>query len=181
VPKSLPRTRVLHQRNPAWTLRASTTATGQRHDELMREYRAVEAALCEPAPTPSMLDRLLGRKPTDTVDRPALEREHAAIRSELIAAERQAGSAMGGLARAEKDHAAACAARQGEVQGMVRHGQALLAEVERTRQIVAAYPRLTWAGPAFAARTGQKYERARRRRDIRDPWARNIWGLPLDP
>ncbi|ODT70915.1 MAG: hypothetical protein ABS75_10885 [Pelagibacterium sp. SCN 63-23] len=154
--------------------------TGQRHDELLRQYRAIEAALSEPLPTPSVLDRLLGRKPGGTADMAALEREHAAVRNELIAAERQAVSAMAGVARAEKEHAAARAARQGEVEGMVRNGQALLAEVERTRHIVAAYPRLVWAGPAFAAWTGQKYERARRRRDLRDPGAKNIWGLPLD-
>lgn len=154
--------------------------TGQRHDELLRQYRAVEAAMCEPSPTPSILDRLLGRKPADTVDRIALERQHAALRGELITAERQTLSAMAGVARAEKDHAAARATRESEAEKMVRDGRALLAEVERTRQIVALYPRLVWSGPAFAARTGQKYERARRKRELRNPFAKTIWGLPID-
>ena len=155
-------------------------ATGQRHDDLIKRLRAVEASLSIPVPTPSITDRLLGRKPADPVNRVALEREHADIRSELIDAGRNTMAAIATVARAEKDHAAARVAHHAEADGMVRHAQEMLAEVERSRRIVSLYPRLVWTGPVFATWTGQKYERTRRRREVRNPWARNLWGLPLD-
>lgn len=152
---------------------------GQRHNELMRRYRDIDAILAEPQPSRSWMDGLLGRPASPGRDVVGMAREHAALRNEVIQVERQVMSAMGAVARAEKELVAANSERLTTIEGIVRGAGAVLSEVAQTRQMVAVYPRLVWAGPSFTIRTGQKLAR-RRNTGPRNPLARNIWGLPID-
>lgn len=151
------------------------------YDELWQRYRAIDEELAVPLPRPKLFDRLTGRKLPNPVNTVALEREQAAVRGQMIEAQRTMLSGIASAARAEKDHAAAHATWHRETQALVHKAELVLAEVSLTRQVVAAYPRLVWCGPAFTIWTGQKIERGRRKRERRNPGARNIWGLPMEP
>ncbi len=153
-------------------------STHARHAEMQKIYRVAQERLAaHPEPRRSMADRLLGRHPAnDGLEK--LERAVAAARADLIAAERAAGSADGNLSRVEKAEAAARAERLGQLETQRRVGLDRLAEIVMAQRIVRAFPAIVYSGPAFVVWAGGKVER--KRRGVRNPNARNIWGLPLD-
>ena len=53
------------------------------------------------------------------------------------------------------------------------------ASSEAMQRIVKAFPAIAYSGPSFVMWAGRKVER-RRREGLRNPWAKNIWGIPLD-
>jgi hypothetical protein len=155
-------------------------ATDAKHAEVLKTYRAAqerEAAMV--APRRTVLDRLLGRQ-AESTGREALEREIAALRTDLVAAERAASGAMGNLARVEKAEAADRMARLGEMEVERRSAMAALAEVVMARRLVQVFPALVYCGPAFVSWAGSKVARKRRGYGPRNPQARTIWGLPVD-
>lgn len=155
---------------------------GKRHDELLKRYHAFDDALIDPTPhRQSMIDRLLGRRAPEVKEVATSGIERAALWKELVWANRRAVSATATVARAEKEHSAARVTRQSEAEDVVRRAQATLAAVVQTRQLVRAHPHLVWAGPSAAFWFGQKVERWRRRSQLRDPWATDIWGIPVQP
>ena len=160
-------------------MRLLERGTGQRHDDLMRRYRELEAVMGEPAPRYSWLDRALGRPAPPVRDLDAMTREHATLRSELIQAERQVLSAIAAVARAEKEYSAANIQRMTTMEATIRSAEVVLAEVAQVRQLVQVYPLVIYCGPKFAIQTGQRIAR-RRKRGLTHPTAKNIWGLPVD-
>jgi hypothetical protein len=155
-------------------------ATDTKHAEVLTAYRAAqerEAAMASPRRT--VLDRLLGRK-AESTGTESIEREIAAIRADLIAAERAASGAMGNLARVEKAEAADRMSQLGQMEAERRSAMETLAEVVMSRRLVQVFPALGYCGPAFIAWAGRKVERKRRSYGARNPQARTIWGLPLD-
>ena len=111
------------------TARLYKDATDSKHAQALAAYRSAqerEAAMI--APRRTILDRLLGRQ-AESRGTEAIEREIAALRVDLIAAERDATGAMGTLARVEKAEAAERMARLGEMEVERRSAMAALAEV----------------------------------------------------
>lgn len=155
-------------------------ATDARHAEVFKAYRAAqerEAAMAPPRRT--ILDRLLGRQ-AESNGTEAIEREIAALRADLVVAERAASGAMGNLARVEKAEAANRMAQMGQMEAERRSATAMLAEVVMARLLVQVFPAIAYCGPAFVSWAGSKLERKRRSYGPQNPQARNIWGLPLD-
>ncbi|MBJ6987274.1 hypothetical protein [Devosia sp. MC521] len=153
-------------------------ATHTRHAEVLRRYRAAQERLAAPEPRRSLTDRLLGRQPAVTVME-TLEHEVAAARADLIAAEKAAAGADGNLARVEKVEAAERTQHMGQMETERRAALEMLAEIITAQRMVHAFPAFAYAGPPFVAWSGGKVER-KRRRSSRNPWATNIWGIPLD-
>jgi hypothetical protein len=155
-------------------------ATDSKHDEALRAYRAAqerEAAMVPPRRT--VLDKLLGRQ-AQLPGTEAFERQIAALRADLVAAERLSLGAMGNLARVEKAEASDHASRLGEMETERRSAMQTLAEVYMARRLIQVFPALTYCGPRFVAWAGSKVEQRRRGHGPRNPHARDIWGLPLD-
>jgi hypothetical protein len=155
-------------------------ATETRHAELLQAYRSAQER--EAAMSPSrrtVLDQLLGRQAKSTGTE-AVEREIAALRRDVIDAERAVLGAMGNLARVEKAEAAERMTLLGEVEAERRSAIEALAEIAMARRLVKVFPAIAYCGPAFIAWAGSKVEGKRRGYGPRNPQARNIWGLPLD-
>lgn len=155
--------------------RDGTTA---RHDALLTQYRAIEAQMAAPAPQPTFRDRLMGRRP-ETPSAGRLEREHAAVRRDLIDAERSLTKAIGHLAFTERAASVERVAHQQQTEALLRDANLRLGEIVRAQKIATAFPRIVYAGPVFTAWAGQKIER-KRRDGPRNPWATNLWGVPID-
>ncbi|OAM79649.1 hypothetical protein A3840_02810 [Devosia elaeis] len=153
--------------------------THARHAEILKGYRiAQERLAAQPDPRRTLTDRLLGRQPVST-GMEALERDVAAARADLIAAEKAAAGADGHLARVERTEKAERSQHMAQMETQRRAAMEMLAEVVMAQRMVRAFPALAYTGPSFTAWSAGKIER-KRRRGLRDPWARNIWGLPLD-
>ena len=103
----------------------------------------------------------------------------AAARAHLVAAEKAASGADGHLAWVERTERAERTQYMAQAEVQRRAGQEMLAEVVMAQRMVKVFPALAYTGPAFTAWSGGKVER-KRRRGLRDPWARNMWGLPID-
>lgn len=160
-------------------MRLLERGTGQRHDDLLRRYQELEAVMGEPASRYSWLDRALGRPAPPARNLDAMTREHSALRSEVIQAERQVLSAIAAVARAEKEYSAANVQRMTTMEASIRSAEVILTEVAQVRQLVQVYPRVIYCGPKFAIQTGQRIAR-QRKRGLAHPMAKNIWGLPVD-
>lgn len=153
--------------------------TQAQHAEVLRAYRAAQERLAaHPDPKRTLADRLLGRQP-DNTSVEALERDVAVARANLVAAEKVAAGADGHLAQVERTEKAERAQYMAQAETQRRAAMEMLAEVVMAQRMVRVFPALAYAGPAFTAWAGGKVER-KRRRGLRDPWARNIWGLPID-
>jgi len=83
------------------------------------------------------------------------------------------------LARVEKAEAAERGQRLSQMETERRQGLEALAETVMAQRMVRAFPSIVYSGPGFVSWAGQKVER-RRRDGLRNPWARDIWGVPLD-
>ena len=153
--------------------------THAQHAEALKAYRAAQERLAAyPEPRRTFADRLLGRQPDNTNIR-ALEHDVAAARANLVNAEKTVSGADGHLAWVERTERAERAQYTAQAEVQRRAGQEMLAEVAMAQRLVKVFPALAYTGPAFTAWSGGKVER-KRRRGLRDPWARNIWGLPVD-
>lgn len=152
--------------------------THARHGELLRSYReAQERLAAHPEPRRTVTDRLLGRTPASNgLER--LERAVDAARDDLVAAEKAAAGADIHLARVEKEQAAERGERLAEMETQRRAGLERLAEIVMAQRMVRVFPPIVYSGPAFVSWVGSKVER--KRRDLRNPNARNMWGIPLD-
>jgi hypothetical protein len=152
----------------------------KRHDEAMRNYRAAQEQLAAaPDPHRSVMDRLLGR-PTSNDAVEALGRHAAAAHADLIAAEHSLTSAEANLARVQKFEAEERRRLMEQAETERRHAMELLAEVTMAQRMVKAFPSLVYSGPAFVRWAGGRTER-KRQRAMRNPFATNIWGLPINP
>jgi hypothetical protein len=153
--------------------------THAQHAEVLRAYRAaLERLAAYPEPRRTFADRLLGRLPDNSGIR-ALEHEVAAARAHLVAAEKTASGADAHLAWVDRTERAQRTQYMAQAEVQRRAGQEMLAEVVMAQRMVKVFPALAYTGPAFTAWSGGKVER-KRRRGLRDPWARNMWGLPID-
>ena len=153
--------------------------TRAQHGKAVKDYRAAQERLAaHPSLNRSFADRLLRRK-SAMPNIKVLERDVAAARAELIAAERAAANADAHLAKVEKAETAERAQRTGEMEKQRRIAMEMFAEVEMAQRMVRAFPGLAHSGPTFVAWSGSKIER-KRKRELRNPWATNIWGIPLD-
>lgn len=171
-----PETAVSNKLHAARLYRDGTHA---RHAEMLKVYRAAQERLAaHPEPRRSLADRLLGRQPANT-GMEALERDVAAARADLVAAEKAAGGADGHLARVERTEKAERAQHLAQVETQHRAAMEMLAEVMMAQKMVRAFPALAYTGPAFTTWSAGKVER-KRRRGLQNPWARNIWGLPIN-
>lgn len=154
--------------------------TDRRHAEAVQEYRAAQERLTAvPETKQSFIDRLLGR-PQPVKGTEKLERELSAARDNLIAADHLATSAMARLARIEREETAARIERMSAMETERRAGLEMLSAALMAQRMVRYYPALVYSGPTFAAWAGRKIER-KRRKGLRNPNARNIWGLPIEP
>ncbi|MEO5805062.1 hypothetical protein [Devosia sp.] len=153
--------------------------THARHAEMLKVYRAAQERLAvHPEPRRTVADRLLGRQPINA-GMEAMERSVAAARADLIAAENAAGGADGHLARVERTEKAERAQHMAQMETQHRAAMEMLAEVVMAQKLVRAFPAFAYSGPVFTAWAAGKVER-KRRRGLQNPWARNIWGLPID-
>lgn len=153
--------------------------THARHAEVLKGYRTAQERLAaRPDPRRTLTDRLLGRQPVST-GMEALERDVAAARADLIAAEKAAAGADGHLARVERTEKTERTQHMAQMETQRRAAMEMLAEVVMAQRMVRAFPALAYSGPSFTAWSAGKIER-KRRRGMRNPWARNIWGIPLD-
>lgn len=152
----------------------------KRHDTALQDYRAAQEQLAAaPEPRRSVVDRLLGRQPAiDNVE--ALTHRVDSARANLIDAEHFIRAAEVNLARIEKAEAGERRRLMGEMEIERRSALELLGEVLMAQQIVRAFPTIIYTGPSFVRWAGGKIER-KRRRGQRNPFATNIWGLPVDP
>jgi hypothetical protein len=154
-------------------------ATDARHAEVLKAYRAAQERLAAvPEPRQSLKDRILGRQPS-MADMKALEHAVAIARDDLIAAERAATGGQAHFARVEKAEAAERVQRMGQVETERRAAMEMLGEVVMAQRMAKAFPAMVYCGPIFTAWAGGKVER-KRKRGLRNPWAVNMWGLPLD-
>lgn len=153
-------------------------ATEARFAEVLKAYRgAQEREAAMPQPRRSVMDKLLGRQ-ADIKGIEAIQQEIAALHADLVAADRIASGAMGSLARVEKAEAADRMGRLGEMETERRRAIEMLGEVVMTQRMVQLYPAICYCGPSFVSWAGSKV--ARKRRGLRNPFATNIWGLPVD-
>lgn len=152
--------------------------THARHAELLKTYRGAQERLAaHPEPRRTMADRLLGRMPAPNgLER--LERAVDTARDDLVAAEKAAAGADSHLSRVEKTEAAERGQRLAEVETQRRAGLERLAEIVMAQRVVRSFPLVVYSGPAFVVWAGGKIER--KRRSLRNPNARNIWGIPID-
>lgn len=154
-------------------------STHARHEEMLKIYRAMQDRLAaHPEPRRTVIDHVMGRQLVDN-GMAALEREVAVARADLIVAEQAASGADGHLAWVEKTEAAAHRQRLGEMETQRRVAMDMLAEVVMAQKMVRSFPALAYCGPAFTAWSAGKVER-KRRRGLQNPWAVNLWGLPID-
>lgn len=152
--------------------------THRRHAEMLRVYRDAQERLAAcPEPRQGMMDRLMGRQPS-RIDIEALESQVATARDNLIAAEKMAAGADGNLARVEKAERASRAQQLGELEAQRKSGMGMLAEIVMAQRMVRTFPLIVYSGPVFVSWAGRKVER--KRRGLRAPGARNIWGIPFD-
>ncbi|WEJ57473.1 hypothetical protein [Devosia sp. FJ2-5-3] len=169
--------RVSHRLHAA---RLYKDATDAKHAEVLSAYREAQEREAAMAPPPrTVLDRLLGRQ-AESTGTESIECEIAALRADLIAAERAASGASSNLARVEKAEAADRMSQMGQMEAERRNAMEALAEVVMARRLVQVFPAIAYCGAPFIAWAGSKVERNRRSYGPRNPQARNIWGLPLD-
>lgn len=165
--------------NRLHTARLYRNGTHAQHAEALRVYRAAQERLAaHPDPRRTLADRMLGRQPDNTI-REALERDVAAARADLVAAEKAASGADGHLARVERTEKAESSQHMAQAETQRRAAMDMLAEVAMAQRMVRAFPALAYTGPVYTAWSGGKVER-KRRRGLQNPWATNIWGLPID-
>lgn len=150
-----------------------------RYDALLAEYRSVEEQLAAPPARHSLMDRFMGHR-TPALDREMLERTHAALRKELANAERTMTAAIAGVQRTERDAAGAKFAHSKAIEGLTSEMSRRLEGIAHARRVVSAFPFAVYSGPVFLVWAGQKISRARRKSELRNPSAKNIWGLPID-
>jgi hypothetical protein len=154
-------------------------STEARRAALFKEYRAAqERAAAIPDPRRGVVDRLLGR-PADSKASEAAERDVATAHTALVIAEHAATSADANLARVEKAEAAERGQRLSQMETDRRRDLDALAEIVMARRITTAFPGIAYSGPGFVVWAGKKVAR-RGRHGLRNPWAKNIWGLPVD-
>jgi hypothetical protein len=78
----------------------------------------------------------------------------------------------------EKDTLArASAVASATLADTVREQKAVLSDINRTRRILHFWPSAAYWGPKFALSVGHRVEGRRRR--LANPWAQDIWGLPI--
>lgn len=163
-----------------YTARAYRDSAAARHTAALRDYRAAqERWAAAPEPRRGILDKLLGRQIVPHSIN-ALERDVAVARDALISAERSISSAEANLSRVEKAEAEDRRRLMGEAEEQRRRAMERLGEIITAQQVVKTYPMIVYSGPGFATWVGGKIER-KRRRGLRNPFAVNIWGLPIDP
>ncbi len=170
-----PETQISNRLHAARLYRDGTHA---RHAEMLKAYReAQERLAAHPQPRRTMADRLLGRQP-DTSNAENLEQAVAVARADLMTAERAAASADSNLIRVQKAEAAERGQRLAQMESQRRAGMEMLSEVVMAQRVARAFPAIVYSGPIFVAWSGRKIER--KRKGLRNPNARNIWGLPID-
>lgn len=164
--------------NRLHTARLYKDSTEARHVEVLKSYRTAQERLAaESEQHLSVMDRLLGRQPT--AGHEDLGRELAAVRANLIAAERAATSAQANLTRVERVEATEHSQWLSRMEAERRMSLDALAEIVMAQRIVRAFPFIVYCGPAFVSWAGSKVER-KRRRGLRNPQAKTIWSLPVD-
>lgn len=154
-------------------------STDAKFAEALKAYRAMqERDAAMPPPRRSVLDRLLGRQAASN-GAEAIHGELAILHAGLIAASRAASGAAGNLARVEQAEAHDHRSRLEHLEMERRAAQEALSEVATARRLVHLFPSVIYSGPAFVSYAGGKLERVRRRK-VRNPQAKTIWGLPID-
>ena len=106
-----------------------------------------------------------------------LESHLSNLGAEARVAEHRATKALAAHARAEQAHKEAIVEYRNAMAMEIAAARAELGNVACARRVLTFLPRLAWCGPAFVAHTGERIEK--KRRELRDPWATNIWGLPI--
>ncbi len=81
-------------------------------------------------------------------------------------------------AQVEKEHLAATIAAQKAAESAIAVQQEAIANLRRTRRVVSFWPAFAHLGPSGCRQIGRLVERTRRQ--LRDPNARDIWGIPLN-
>lgn len=155
----------------------SSAAT--HHADALKEYRAAQERLASAPETGSgIFGRRLGRQHVSN-DMAALEQDVANARARLVVADRALGSATANLARVERDEQAARREYLDRMDAERRSGIEQLEEVVIARRISRAFPAIIYSGPLFSVWAGAKVAR-KRRKGLRNPNAKNMWGLPID-
>ena len=154
-------------------------ATDARYVEVLKTYRAAQEREAALPRRRTVMDRLLGRQP-DSKGIEAIQNEIAALRADLVTADRAASGAAGNLARVEKTEAADRMTRLGEMETERRRALEVLGEVVMAQRMMRLFPAIVYCGPAFVSWAGSMVEGKRRRYGPRNPQARNMWGRPLD-
>lgn len=162
----------------------------QRADDLQRahslafvEYRAVKAsAEIAPAQEPkTVLSGLLSKfQSRNEVQQNLKDRsgEVMAAHNKLVIIERQMLSAKVEVARLEKAEIAEASQMKSAIAVAQSKVEARLVQVADERHLIRVWPAIVYCSPRVRTEASQKISRARRK--LRNPQAKNIWGLPVD-
>ena len=148
-------------------------------ERLHKRRLHIENLLAAPPPKLGILDRLAGAKPVRQ-NEAALEKELAKLQADLREADKQCRAADAGVVLAERELAAAEAQRSKAAAEKIRNAEDALAAIVMARRMVVRMPYLIYVGPSFRLDLGDKFEKRRRRSTPGNPFATDIWGLPLN-
>jgi hypothetical protein len=161
----------------------------QRADDLQRahslafvEYRAIKASAEPPPSEPSqsilggLLSKLHSRRDSP---RPVQDRsgEMAAAYAKLVTVERQMLSAKVEVTRLEKAEIAEASQIRNAVSVAQSKVEVRLLQVADERHLIRVWPAIAYCSPRVRGDAAEKIGRTRRK--LRDPHAKNIWGLPV--
>ena len=161
----------------------------QRADDLQRahslafvEYRAIKdyAEPLPSEPSQSILGGLLSKlhnrsdSPRPMPDR---DGEIAAAYAKLVSVERQMLSAKVELARLEKAEIAEASHIKSAITAAQNKVEARLVQVADERRLIRVWPEIVYCSPRVRGEAAHKIGCTRRK--LRDPHAKNIWGLPI--
>jgi multidrug efflux pump subunit AcrA (membrane-fusion protein) len=111
-----------------------------------------------------------------------LSKQRDDLREQMRAAEPHLLAAMADVERAQRAFQQEEAAERGERAAEIADARAALAYAARARRIVYFWPAVANCSAHLVFSFGRRIESAReKRRQLRDPFATDIWGLPLQP
>jgi hypothetical protein len=107
-----------------------------------------------------------------------IDEQRQALTNRQLIAEGKFLNAGAAHARIESDYRTAAAVAEKDAETAIAIERQALTVIDRTRRLLNLWPAFAYMGPVACQRLGQAVEKTRRQ--LRNPEARDIWGLPLN-
>jgi hypothetical protein len=148
-----------------------------KHGDLWRSIRELDAEISSIRTITKPAWQFWKAKP-DEGRLESLIKRREELREQVRTSEWKFMSTIGAMARTEKDHKMGVVAARADAASRTEEAEAKLACVARTRSLIRLCPPLAFGPLRLVFAAGHRVEAARERR-LRNPWATDIWGVPL--